>query len=69
MTVARMLRRLLLAPLRALQWVYAPQGRTRLGRGEVEEQAMAAGLGLDTTRWMQLDARERRRRDREGRIR
>ncbi len=58
-----MLRRLLLAPLRALRWVYAPQGRTRLGRSEVEEQAMAAGLGLDTTRWMQLDEHDRRQRE------
>jgi hypothetical protein len=63
----RPLRRLLLAPFRAihrfLDWVYAPSPFSRgPGRGESVVHLRAAGAGHDSSRWMAIEDEERRRR-------
>jgi hypothetical protein len=56
----------LLAPLRAarrfLDWVYAPDTRAGPSRGEAIVHLWAAGAGHDSTRWMEIETEERRRR-------
>jgi hypothetical protein len=51
---------IILLPLRALRWLYAPHGRTRPGQVEIEAHQEAASLGLDTARWKELDEAQRR---------
>jgi hypothetical protein len=58
-----MLRRILTAPLRLLQWVYAPSGRTRPGHGELESHMSAAAIGQETGRWAAMEEERLRHRD------
>ena len=58
-----MLRRILTAPIRFLQWVYAPGGRTRPGHGELESHMSAAEIGQETGRWAHMEEERLRQRD------
>jgi hypothetical protein len=58
-----MLRRILTAPIRFLQWVYAPSGRTRPGHGELESHRAAAEIGQETGRWAHMEEERLRQRD------
>jgi hypothetical protein len=58
-----MLRRILTAPIRFLQWVYAPGGRTRPGHGEIESHMAASSVGQDTSRWAEMEEERLRQRD------
>lgn len=58
-----MLRRILTAPIRFLQWVYAPSGRTRPGHGEIESHMAASTVGQDTSRWAEMEEERLRQRD------
>jgi hypothetical protein len=58
--------RWILAPFRAarrfLDWVYAPEAQAGPSRGEAIVHLRAAGAGHDSTRWMEIETEERRRR-------
>ena len=58
-----MLRRILTAPFRFLQWIYAPSGRTRPGHGELESHMAAAEIGQETGRWAHMEEERLRQRD------
>ena len=63
MDIRRTLIRIASAPIRFLDWVYAPSPFTRgPGRGESVVHLRAAGAGHDSTRWMAIEDEERRRR-------
>jgi hypothetical protein len=49
-----------LAPKRFLEWVYQPDDPLGPSRGQAMTHLIANGHGLDTSRWMRLEAEERR---------
>jgi hypothetical protein len=58
----RVVRSLVLAPKRFLDWVYQPDAPLGPSRGQAVTHFIANGHGLDTSRWMRLEAEERRHR-------
>lgn len=57
------LRAVIRAPKRFLDWVYAPDGRSRPSRGQASLHLHMSGAGHDTSRWMMIEEDERRDRD------
>jgi len=57
----RIARAILFAPLRFLNWVYAPTGRSAPTRGQAIVHLRANGLGMETKRWMEIETDERER--------
>lgn len=55
-----MVRHIALAPIRFLDWVYRPDPRRGPTRGQAITHLIANGHGLDTSRWMRIEAEERR---------
>ena len=57
----RIARAIVLAPIRFLNWVYAPSSRVGPPRGQAVVHFQANGLGLETERWMTIEDDERQR--------
>jgi hypothetical protein len=59
----RVLRTILLAPKRFLDWVYDPTGPIRPSRGQTIVHLHTGGAGHDSSRWLQIEEDERRTRE------
>lgn len=60
MDLGGVVRGIVLAPKRFLDWVYRPDPRHGPTRGQAVTHLIANGHGLDTSRWMRIEAEERR---------
>ena len=56
----RLVMTLVLAPKRFLDWVYQPDDPIGPSRGQAITHLIANGHGMDTSRWMRIEAEERR---------
>ena len=60
MDLRRTLIRIATAPKRFLDWVYAPMPRRGPTRAEAITHLRVAASGIETDRWMAIEAEERR---------